>query len=138
MPNLHNRLAKTENKICIKPQTLAAGEHFTTLTHQHMTEHSMCQPGRPFPQGLGHAGSPGLLAFQRAKSVLLLFSINLSADTLSSPRQEKSVHLLQLAQGSNANTFSLSKSTEVSHSLRDKFGIFVVRRRGELDRIEVH
>lgn len=34
-----------------------------------MTEHSMCQPGRPSPHGDGQAGSPGLdLAFQRAKS----------------------------------------------------------------------
>ena len=28
----------------------------------------MCQPGRPGPQGLGQAGSPGLLAFHRTKS----------------------------------------------------------------------
>ena len=28
----------------------------------------MCQPGRPGPQGLSHDGSPGLAAFQRAKS----------------------------------------------------------------------
>ena len=28
----------------------------------------MCQPGRPGPHGLGHAGSPGLAAFQSAKS----------------------------------------------------------------------
>jgi hypothetical protein len=30
--------------------------------------HSMCHPGRPGPQGLGHEGSPGLAAFHRAKS----------------------------------------------------------------------
>ena len=30
--------------------------------------HSMCHPGRPGPQGLGQCGSPGLAAFQRAKS----------------------------------------------------------------------
>ena len=34
----------------------------------------MCQPGLPSPQGLGHAGSPALLAFQRAKSIGLFFS----------------------------------------------------------------
>ena len=28
----------------------------------------MCQPGRPSPHGLGHFGSPGLAAFQSAKS----------------------------------------------------------------------
>ena len=34
-----------------------------------MTEHSMCQPGRPRPQGDSHdVSSPGLFAFQRAKS----------------------------------------------------------------------
>ena len=33
-----------------------------------MAEHSMCQPGRPGPQGLGQEGSPGLAPFHRAKS----------------------------------------------------------------------
>ena len=33
-----------------------------------MTEHSICQPGRPGPQGDGHEGSPGFEAFQSAKS----------------------------------------------------------------------
>ena len=34
-----------------------------------MTEHSICQPGRPSPQGDCQAGSPGLdLAFHSAKS----------------------------------------------------------------------
>ena len=37
-----------------------------------MAEHSRCQPGRPFPKGASHeadAGSEGLGAFQRAKSL---------------------------------------------------------------------
>ncbi len=34
-----------------------------------MAEHSMCQPGRPGPQGLSHLGSPGLAPFQRTKSM---------------------------------------------------------------------
>ena len=34
-----------------------------------MAEHSMCQPGRPGPQGLSQAGSPGLAAFQSVKSI---------------------------------------------------------------------
>ena len=33
-----------------------------------ITEHSMCQPGRPCPQGLFQETSPSLAAFQRAKS----------------------------------------------------------------------
>ena len=34
-----------------------------------MAEHSMCQPGRPSPQGaLQLVSSPSLVAFQRAKS----------------------------------------------------------------------
>ncbi len=33
-----------------------------------MAEHSMCQPGRPGPQGLSHDGSPGLDRFHSAKS----------------------------------------------------------------------
>lgn len=39
-----------------------------------ITEHSICHPGRPRPQGLSHHGSPGLEAFQRAKSVGRRFS----------------------------------------------------------------
>ncbi len=33
-----------------------------------MALHSMCQPGRPGPQGESQVGSPGLADFQRAKS----------------------------------------------------------------------
>ncbi len=33
-----------------------------------IAEHSICQPGRPGPQGLSQAGSPGFDPFQRAKS----------------------------------------------------------------------
>ena len=33
-----------------------------------MTEHSICHPGRPGPQGDGHEGSPDFEAFQSAKS----------------------------------------------------------------------
>ena len=39
-----------------------------------IVEHSICQPGRPLPQGESHIGSPGLDAFHRAKSLALLFS----------------------------------------------------------------
>ena len=34
----------------------------------------MCQPGRPGPQGLSQAGSPGFAAFQSAKSAGSCFS----------------------------------------------------------------
>src|ERR1700712_2666060 len=37
--------------------------------------HSICHPGRPSPQGLGQAGSPGLAAFQRAKSLAVFFPL---------------------------------------------------------------
>ncbi len=33
-----------------------------------IAEHSMCQPGRPGPQGESQEGSPGLTAFQSTKS----------------------------------------------------------------------
>jgi hypothetical protein len=33
-----------------------------------MTEHSICHPGRPGPQGEAHEGSPGFEAFHKAKS----------------------------------------------------------------------
>ena len=33
-----------------------------------MAEHSICQPGRPGPQGLSQYGSSGLAAFHRTKS----------------------------------------------------------------------
>ena len=38
----------------------------------------MCQPGRPFPQGESQDGSPGLAAFQRAKSIGLCLRLSTS------------------------------------------------------------
>jgi hypothetical protein len=32
--------------------------HENGITHVAIAEHSMCQPGRPSPHGLGHLGSP--------------------------------------------------------------------------------
>ena len=43
-----------------------------------MAEHSMCQPGRPGPQGLSHCGSPGLAPFHSAKSSGLRLSSPIS------------------------------------------------------------
>ena len=39
-----------------------------------ITEHSMCQPGRPRPQGDSQLGSPGFEFFQTAKSFSDRFS----------------------------------------------------------------
>jgi hypothetical protein len=44
-----------------------------------ITEHSICHPGLPSPHGLGHFGSSGLLAFHKAKSKSLFFSVCLLA-----------------------------------------------------------
>ncbi len=43
-----------------------------------ITTHSVCQPGRPGPQGESHVGSPGLAFFQRTKSTGLRFSSSAS------------------------------------------------------------
>ena len=59
-----------------------------------MAEHSMCQPGRPGPQGLGHEGSPGLAPFHRAKSAALRFR---SAMPPPSPCIDSSVAVAELA-----------------------------------------
>ena len=44
-----------------------------------IAEHSMCQPGRPGPQGESQVGSPGFAAFQRTKSLMSSFSYSSSA-----------------------------------------------------------
>ncbi|KAH3668693.1 hypothetical protein OGAPHI_002447 [Ogataea philodendri] len=48
-----------------------------------ITEHSMCHPGRPCPQGDGHDGSPALEAFHKAKSDA--FCLPFAADNEPSP-----------------------------------------------------
>jgi len=45
-----------------------------------MTEHSICQPGLPLPQGDIHHGSPFFDCFQSAKSVGERFSLVASVD----------------------------------------------------------
>jgi hypothetical protein len=47
-----------------------------------------------FPQGESHEGSPGLDAFQRAKSLVFFFSFNLSSEMLRSPEEEDRAYLL--------------------------------------------
>ncbi len=54
-------------------------------TSEAMAEHSMCQPGRPGPQGEGQAGSPGFEAFHSAKSLGLRFSCAIAKDKDPSP-----------------------------------------------------
>lgn len=39
-----------------------------------IAEHSMCHPGLPGPHDESHDGSPGFVAFHRAKSKLLLLN----------------------------------------------------------------
>src|SRR6266446_5093866 len=55
-----------------------------------ITEHSMCQPGRPRPMGVSHEASPGLGAFQRAKSRALSFSYSSTSTRAPSSMPAKS------------------------------------------------
>jgi hypothetical protein len=57
-----------------------------------MTEHSMCQPGRPRPHGESHQGSPAFDLFQRAKSFEERFSFSLSSDMLRSPEKRSTFY----------------------------------------------
>lgn len=52
-----------------------------------MTEHSMCQPGRPLPHGLGHDGSPGLDVFHKQKSAAERFVDDVVSDPEPSKRR---------------------------------------------------
>eukprot|EP00967_Tisochrysis_lutea_P130963 scaffold227162_cov30-Tisochrysis_lutea.AAC.4 len=54
--------AATQTGLIAKPPT------WLPKTSLIMAEHSICQPGRPRPQGDSQAGSPALLAFHNAKS----------------------------------------------------------------------
>lgn len=79
-----------------------------------ITEHSICHPGLPSPQGLGHLGSSGLLAFQRAKSLGLFFSDYLFAYDSPSPSYNKSAFVSGLILGyvcPSAKYFCTSKYT---------------------------
>lgn len=46
----------------------------TSVTYLAIAEHSMCHPGRPFPQGDSQNGSPGFTAFHKTKSSGFCFS----------------------------------------------------------------
>ena len=56
-----------------------------------MTTHSVCQPGRPSPQGEGHAGSPALAYFQRTKSSGERLAASAPASTLAPALQHVQV-----------------------------------------------
>jgi hypothetical protein len=56
-----------------------------------MAEHSMCHPGRPWPQGDAHEGSPGLAAFHRAKSRGFFFRSSTSTHLIEGPLGELAV-----------------------------------------------
>ena len=56
---MHNGFVNIDNEKMSKCEPRSATD---------MAEHSMCHPGRPFPHGESHAGSPGLACFQSTKS----------------------------------------------------------------------
>ena len=62
------------------PQLMSTAPPRTSL---HMTLHSMCQPGRPLPQGEAHDGSPSLLRFHSTKSEVHRFSLASAASAPS-------------------------------------------------------
>jgi len=64
-----------------------------------ITEHSICQPGLPGPQGDSHEGSPSLDFFQSAKSVTQHFSCARMSDRAPSASCSNSVSLR--AEGSS-------------------------------------
>ena len=98
-------------------------------TAEAMTEHSICQPGRPLPQGESQDGSPGLDIFQRAKSRDDRFSES-SAERApaKNKRAAKICRKLQDLADSNIspNTFSFLKQICVAHYLRYKFCVMVI------------
>ena len=57
-----------------------------TKAHVDIAEHSICQPGRPKPQGESQPGSPSLAAFHKAKSLgsFLLSSTIYTAPAINS------------------------------------------------------
>ena len=55
-----------------------------------MAEHSMCQPGRPGPSAVSQDCSPGLAAFQRAKSRAASFSYSSTSTRAPSSMPSKS------------------------------------------------
>ena len=55
-----------------------------------MAEHSMCQPGRPGPRAVSQNCSPGLAAFQRAKSRAASFSYSSTSTRAPSSMPSKS------------------------------------------------
>lgn len=58
-----------------------------------IAEHSICQPGLPFPQGESQAGSPALLFFHKAKSFGECFSFCCSAVVKSPEKINKEVEI---------------------------------------------
>lgn len=66
-----------------RPRTLMSRHRRFWKPYLERVEHSICQPGLPFPQGEAQKGSCGLAAFHRAKSPACRLS--------ESPAQERSV-----------------------------------------------
>lgn len=63
-----------------------------------IAEHSICQPGLPFPHGESHDGSPGFENFHKAKSVGFIFSV---FSSVRSPSPSAKALLSPNASGSN-------------------------------------
>ena len=73
-----------------------------------ITEHSMCQPGLPLPQGLSQAGSPGLEAFHRTKSLRDRFSCMCLSTAVRTPGAGGAGHIILcfLHNATSLHTFS--------------------------------
>ena len=67
-----------------------------------MAEHSMCQPGRPSPQGLGHLGSLGLLAFHSAKSLASRLRRGAALDRTRAFHGQGNTHTTDFCRGRHA------------------------------------
>ena len=66
-----------------------------------MTEHSICQPGLPNPQGESQAGSPGFEDFQRAKSEAVRLPEVVAAEEERDPSPSSNSSLFPLLQGAS-------------------------------------
>ncbi len=92
-----------------------------------MAEHSMCQPGRPFPHGESHAGSPGLADFQSAKSTGLRLRSSTSMRAPAEPSRSSSRRCASSPYSGNdvtskytpwpSTTYALPESTSSPMSL---------------------
>ena len=90
-----------------------------------ITEHSICQPGRPLPQGLSHQGSPSFEHFQSAKSVGDLFSDTF--ELLKSPNKNIKSYQKWIDSSSKKRifTFSFLQTRCIAICFWDEFSIIM-------------